>query len=168
MSQQSTAIHESGAGNMPAGTRRAPLESFVVQSQDFWLLVGRLAIGIIFVTSGFEKLLALDGFAANLASKGVPLTWIFAPLGACVEFFGGLAIVFGFATRLSSLLMIAFVVVATLISHRYWELAGAARVPQEINFNKNLAIAGSFFLLFVAGSGRFGLDGLFARGKNRS
>jgi putative oxidoreductase len=167
MSQQSTAIHQSGAGNAPAGATHASLESFVVRSQDFWLLVGRLAIGAIFVTSGFEKLLALDGFAANLAGKGVPLPWIFAPLGACVEFFGGVAIVLGLATRLSSLLMIAFVVVATLISHRYWELTGAARVPQETNFYKNLAIGGGFFFLFAAGSGRFSLDRLFGRGKSR-
>jgi putative oxidoreductase len=150
MSQQSTAIHQSGAGS----------------SQDFGLLLGRLALGTIFVTSGFEKLFALGGFTANLASKGVPMSWIFGPLGACVEFFGGLAIVLGFATPLSAFLMLAFTIVATGISHRFWEYEGAARVPQETNFYKNLAIAGGFILLCAAGSGRLSLDGLFFRRKS--
>jgi putative oxidoreductase len=149
MSQQST-ISQPSAG-------------FVTPGQDFWLLLGRLALGAIFVTSGYEKLLGLSGFAGNLASKGVPMSWIFGPLGACVEFFGGLAIVLGFATPLSAFLMLAFTAVATGISHRFWEYEGAARVPQETNFYKNLAIAGGFLVLLAAGSGRFSLDGLFRR-----
>ena len=38
-----------------------------------------------------------------------------------MEFFGGLAIVLGIETRYAAALMIAFVIVATLISHRFWE-----------------------------------------------
>ena len=160
MSQQSSVILSTGS---MSSTSHLPLDGFATRHQDTLLLLGRLALGVIFVTSGFEKLLALDGFAANLAGKGVPLSWFFARLGAGVEFFGGLAIVLGFATRLSSLLMLAFVVVATGISHRYWEFQGAARVAQATNFYKNLGIFGGFFLLFAAGAGRFAIDGLFRR-----
>jgi putative oxidoreductase len=159
MSQQSSATlpsRSTSAGHLP-------LDGFATHHKDTLLLMGRLALGVIFVTSGFEKLFALDAFTANLAGKGVPLAWIFARLGAGVEFFGGLAIVLGFATRLSALLMLAFVAVATAISHRYWEFEGAARVPQATNFFKNVSIAGGFFLLFAAGSGRFAIDGLFRR-----
>ena len=50
--------------------------------------------------------------------KGVPLPWLAALVGAPVEFFGGLAVVLGIAGRYAALLMFAFTVVATLISHR--------------------------------------------------
>ena len=65
----------------------------------------------------------------------------------------------------ASLLMVLFVIVATGISHRYWEFADAARRLQESQFFKNLSIIGGFLLLFATGSGRFALDALLARRK---
>ena len=134
-----------------------------VKSDDLILLLGRLALGAIFVKSGLQKLMALSAFAASLASRGVPQSSVWAVIGAVVEFVGGILIVTGFRTREASLLMILFVIVATGISHRFWEFADAARRLQESQFFKNLSIMGGFLLLFVAGSGRFGLDALFRR-----
>src|SRR5437016_8117651 len=102
------------------------------------LLLGRIALGAIFVKSGLQKLLALSAFAATLASRGVPQSSVWA------------------------------VIVATGISHRYWEFAEAARRLQESQFLKNLSIIGGFLLLFATGSGRFGLDALLARRKTTS
>jgi len=67
----------------------------------------------------------------------------------------------------STLLVLVFVVVATAISHRYWEFQGAMRVSQEINFDKNLCIFGGFILMFPAGAGRFSVDGLRRGRTNR-
>ena len=131
--------------------------------RDTILLVGRVLLGIIFVMSGFGKLTHLDAFAASLAQRGVAMSGPLSILGACVEFFGGLAIVLGIGTQWVSVLMILFVIVATGISHRYWELADAARRTQEVQFNKNLAIIGGFLLLFASGGGRFSVDALLRR-----
>src|ERR1700731_467818 len=91
---------------------------------DAIVLLGLILIGGIFVQSGFDKLMGLDAFGAGLAARGLPAALMpaLAPIGASVEFFGGLAIVFGLMTRCAALLMIAFVIVATLISHRFWVL----------------------------------------------
>jgi putative oxidoreductase len=134
-------------------------------SQDVILLLGRVALGAIFVKSGLQKLLGLSAFAASLAGRGVPQSSVWAVIGATVELVGGILIVTGFRTRDASLLMILFVIVATGISHRYWEFAEAARRLQESQFFKNLAIIGGFLLLAVTGSGRFGLDALLQRRK---
>ena len=83
---------------------------------------------------------------------------VLAPIGASVEFFGGLAIVFGLMTRCAALLMIAFVIVATLISHRFWVLQAAERRTQSVHFAKNVAIIGGFLFLFVTGGGRYSLE----------
>jgi len=58
---------------------------------------------------------------------------------------------------------ILFVIVATGISHRYWDFAeAAARRAQESQFFKNLSIMGGFILLFATGPGRFSLDAWLA------
>jgi putative oxidoreductase len=129
------------------------------------LLLGRIALGAIFVKSGLQKLLALGAFAASLAQRGVPASTTWAVIGATVEFVGGILIVTGLRTREASLLMILFVIVATGISHRFWEFAEAARRTQESQFFKNLSIIGGFLLLFVTGGGRYSLDGWLLRRK---
>ena len=43
-----------------------------VKSDDLILLLGRVALGAIFVKSGLQKLMALGAFAASLAGRGVP------------------------------------------------------------------------------------------------
>ncbi len=135
-----------------------------VKGEDVIVLLGRVALGAIFVKSGLQKLMALSAFAASLASRGVPQSETWAVIGATVEFVGGIMIVTGFKVRPASLLTILFVIVATGISHRYWEYAdAAARRAQEIQFFKNLSILGGFLLLYVCGSGRFSLDTLLRR-----
>jgi len=132
-------------------------------SRDLMVLLGRVALGAIFVKSGLQKLMALSIFAASLASRGVPQSSMWAVIGATVEFVGGILIVTGLRTREASLLMVLFVIVATGISHRYWEFADAARRTQETQFFKNLSIIGGFLLLFATGAGRFSLDALLRR-----
>ena len=134
--------------NSPAS--KFSLDSVGRNTNDIWLLLGRIALGSIFVVSGFGKLTHLGGFEVSLALKGVPLPWLAALVGAPVEFFGGLAIVLGIAGRYAALLMLAFTVVATLISHRFWVYSDAAvRQAQLSNFSKNIAIIGGFLLLFA-------------------
>jgi len=131
-------------------------------NQDAILLAGRIVLGAIFVKSGLQKLLAVSAFAASLAGRGVPQSSFWAVVGATVEFVGGILIVTGLKARYASLLMILFVIVATGISHRYWEFAEAARRAQESQFFKNLSIMGGFILLFATGPGRFSLDAWLA------
>src|SRR5262245_62787041 len=102
-----------------------------------WLL-GRILIGGIFVQSGFEKLMNIGGFAGSLEKGGVPFSSVFAPIGAVVEFAGGLAIVLGLGlgTRYAALLLIVFVIVATLISHRFWGLPPEQKQGQMISLRE--------------------------------
>src|SRR3954469_19888732 len=128
--------------------------------QNFLLLAGRLLMGWIFVDNGFRKLTGMDAFITSLANRRVPYASVLGWIAGAVEFFGGLAIRLGAWTRCAALAMIVFVVIATLISHRYWELTEpAARRMQQSHFAKNLTIIGGFMLLLVTGSGRFSVDG---------
>ena len=143
------------AGSVPADRRGL--------SHDALLLFGRVIMALIFVRSGFGKLLDIGAFSASLAGKGVPLASAFGVIGACVEFFGGLAVLAGWQTRYAAALIAVFTLVATLISHRYWEYADAARRAQELNFQKNVCIIGGYLVLIASGGGRFSLDGLLRK-----
>jgi putative oxidoreductase len=154
MSVQSGARTSGQAAGTPAAVDRG----------DLWRLVGRILLGGIFVVSGYGKLMGLAAFAAGLEKNGVPYASALAPVGASVEFFGGVAIVIGLEVRAAALLMIAFVIVATLISHRFWELQDAARRTQLTQFSKNMAIIGGFALLHASGGGRFAVERLWRSG----
>ena len=132
-------------------------DGLATNTADLVLLLGRIFIGWIFVRSGYGKLFDIAGYATTFPARGLPpfLAYIAVP----AEFFGGLALMLGFATRYAALIMAIFVVVATLSSHRYWDFTeAAARRAQDSNFYKNVAILGGVFLLFVCGAGRFSLD----------
>ena len=128
--------------------------------QNFLLLAARLLLGWIFVFGGWRKLMGMDAFITSLVNRRVPYPAVLGWIGAPVEFFGGLALVLGAATRWATLLIIVFTIVATLIGHRYWELTDtAARRMQYSHFAKNLTIIGGLILLLVTGGGRFSVDG---------
>ena len=117
--------------------------------------------------SGFGKLTDLAGFTAGLEGMGVPLAPALGLIGACLEFFGGLAVVLGVWTRLAAFLMVVFTVAATLIAHRFWAVPAEQQAMQTIQFMKNLAIIGGFLALLAAGGGRFSVDGLLERRRGR-
>ncbi|WP_448190838.1 DoxX family protein [Azospirillum sp. sgz301742] len=131
--------------------------------QDSVLLLARLLIGAIFVQSGFGKLTGLAAFTASMEGMGVPMASVTAPVGACVEFFGGLAIVLGAWTWLAAILVAGFTVVASFIAHRFWDAPADQRMMQNIQFMKNVAIVGGLLALVAAGPGRFSLDGFMRR-----
>jgi putative oxidoreductase len=150
------------AASSPAAVSAA--DRFAVRSHDGLLLAARLALGAIFVLSGYAKLTGLAAFSASLAARGVPEAWLWGPVGASVEFAGGVLIVLGLATRYAALMMILFVIVATAISHRFWEFADPQQFrTQQSQFFKNLAIIGGFVFLFATGGGRFSVDALWRR-----
>lgn len=127
--------------------------------QNFLLLLARVLMGWLFVEAGWRKLMGMDAFIASLASRRVPYASVMGWIGGLIEFFGGLAILLGAWTRCAAVLMILFIIVATAISHRYWEFTeAAARRMQQGQFAKNLAIIGGFVLLVVTAGGRFSVD----------
>src|SRR3954451_7082461 len=134
-------------------------------SSGLALLIARVAMSALFIPGGLRKLMDLAAFTATLRKQGVPLADVLAPVGACVEFFGGIAVLLGFQLRIATLLMIVFTIIASFIAHRFWELEGPARQMQQTQFFKNLAIIGGFFALWAAVVGRYALDRLWHRAR---
>jgi putative oxidoreductase len=119
-------------------------------------------IGLIFVLSGWPKLLHYQATVAGLMQRGIPE--FLAYLGPPVEFFGGIAVLTGFVTPYAALLIFVFTVIATATSHRFWEYTDPAQYrAQNTNFWKNVSMMGGMLLLAVTGGGRYSIDRLLFR-----
>jgi len=128
------------------------------QGNRFVPLLGRILLALIFLISGLGKIFDWQGTAGYMASKGMPLIPFFL-LGAIVlELAGGLAVLLGFKARIGALLLIVFLIPATLIFHNFWTLTGMERQIQMIMFLKNLAIMGGLLLVVGLGPGPSSLD----------
>lgn len=142
-----------------------------IKSEDVALVLGRIAIVVFFLPSGISKVFNFQHFAAGLAAKGLPFGIalpfpdIFAVAAVAIEVAGPLLILFGLQTRWVALLMVAFVVMASLTSHRYWELEGQLRQINSSNFYKNLAIIGGLLFLYASGAGAISRDAFTKRRK---
>ena len=121
-------------------------------------LIGRILLALIFITSGFGKIAGFAGTAGYIASKGLPLASVVAALTIVVELGGGLAILFGFATRWAALALAVFSVLAGVIFHNYWAVPADQVMMQQINFWKNIAIAGGFLMVAAYGPGAISVD----------
>ena len=126
-------------------------------------LLGRILLALIFITSGFGKIGGFEGVVGYIASKGLPMASVVAALTILVELGGGLAIAFGFMTRWAALALAVFTLLAGLIFHAYWAVPADQVMNMQINFWKNVAIAGGFLMLTAFGPGAISIDAKRAR-----
>jgi putative oxidoreductase len=143
----------------PAPAETSLADRCAATCHDAVALVGRIFMSWIFIVSGFGKITDVAAFSAVLTKRGVPAPSFMGWLGAIVEFGGGLLILLGIKLRYAAILMILFVIVATLISHRYWDYPVDQMMAQRTNFWKNVTIIGGLLFMFLAGAGRYSVDG---------
>ena len=124
-------------------------------TQDWGLLVLRIAVGVVFAVHGAQKLwlFGIDGTAGFLGSLGVPLPQIAAIVVILVELVGGLALLVGLGTRYVAALLAVNMVVALVTVH----LANGFFVDGGgVEFVLVLLAAALFFAL--NGGGRLAVD----------
>jgi putative oxidoreductase len=80
------------------------------------------------------------------------------PLVILTEAGGAIAIIAGWQTRIVSILLAGFTIVAALAFHNNF-----ADQIQMIMFMKNVSIAGAFLILAANGAGRYSLDARASR-----
>ena len=125
-----------------------------------WLppTVARLAIGWIFLQSGWGKLQDLSKVVAYFADLGIPAPQIQAPLAAATEFVCGALLLLGLATRLASLPLIGTMLVAILTA-----LRGDIQELSDLFGLAEFLYIALLLWLGAYGPGPISLDGLFAK-----
>lgn len=131
-----------------------------VRLNDFGLLAIRAILAVVFIYHGGQKLFGLfggqgiDAFAGWLQSMDVPAATLNAYLAASAEFFGGIALLLGLATRFAVVPMIGTMVVAILMVHPN---AFSAR---EGGMEYALTLAVVLFGIGLTGAGKISIDAL--------
>src|SRR5262245_28280420 len=97
-------------------------DSVAGSGSDVILLLCRVGLACVFYFMIQVKLVDMGGFVASLTAKGVPGGMALGYLAVTAEIVGSLGILFGLGTRYAALLLVLFVIVATAISHRYWDV----------------------------------------------
>ncbi|MGB3692705.1 MAG: DoxX family protein [Spirulinaceae cyanobacterium] len=115
-------------------------------------LAGRIFLAIIFLNSGIGKILGFAETQQMMANKGLPLAGLLLAFTIIFQLVGGLSLVLGYKVRIGAILLIIFLIPATLVFHN-------PAVPGEINnFLKNLALIGGLLMTIYAGAGALSLD----------
>lgn len=125
---------------------------------DWAALAGRVLLALIFILSGIGKITGYSGTAAMMASKGMPMVSVLLPAAIAVELGGGLLLALGFKARWAAGAIFLFLIPTTLIFHAFWGLDAQAAQMQQINFMKNVAIAGGMLMVIAFGPGRLSLS----------
>jgi putative oxidoreductase len=118
-------------------------------------LLGRLFLVLLFVVAGYGKIGGYAGTAAYMAANGVP--GLLLPLVIALELGGGILVLLGWHTRVMSLLLAGFTLLALLLFHM------PMTAENQIVFLAELGVAGGFLVLAAHGPGAWSLDRWLAR-----
>lgn len=122
-------------------------------------LVARILISIIFLASGIMKIVDWSGTEAHMASRGMFWIPFFHVLALMTEIGAGTCLLLGNKIRLSSAVLILFLIPVTLTFHNFWTYADPKE--QQLNmimFLHNLALMGGLMYVLVHGAGPVSVD----------
>ena len=116
-------------------------------------LSARICLCSIFLNSGIGKILGFSSTAEMMANNGLPIANVLLIFTIAFQLLGGLSLLFGYKVKIGSILLILFLIPATLVFHN--PLAD----PGEINsFLKNIGLIGGLLMTIYAGAGALSID----------
>jgi putative oxidoreductase len=134
--------------------------------QSSFLLAVRLYWGWQFAQSGWGKLHRLDGVTEFFASLNIPFPHANAIMVSNLEFFGGILLILGLASRLTGLVLTGNMLVAYLTSDRV-ALGSIFSDPGKFYNADPYTFLFASILMLIFGAGLFSADAILARVFNK-
>ncbi|GLY28194.1 DoxX family protein [Kineosporia sp. NBRC 101731] len=127
--------------------------------RDLVVLVARIAVGVVFVAHGWQKISTngIDATAGAFDMMGVPAPTLSAWFAAIVELVGGALLIAGLALPVAALLLFVDMLGAFATVHM-----GSGVFVDQGGYELVLALGVVSLLLAAIGAGRFSLDRLVA------
>jgi putative oxidoreductase len=118
---------------------------------DVVILIGRLLFVPVFLSSGImAHFVGAKQGIAYAQSKGVPAPALAVSGGGVLLVLGGVSVLLGIWPDLGALLLVIFLVPTALLMHGFWrETDPQARYMEQIQFSKDLGLAGASLMLFA-------------------
>lgn len=121
-------------------------------------LAGRVLLALLFIPAGFGKLTGFAGTVAYIGSVGMPAPSLAAAFALTLELVGGTALLLGFGTRVTAILLALFTLVASFYFHNFWAVPEAQAFMQQLLFYKNIAVVGGLLSVAAWGAGAWSID----------
>lgn len=127
---------------------------------DVALLVSRVALGVILLAHGWQKLneWTLAGTAGAFGDMGIPAPTVAATFATGVEIIGGIALIIGILTPVVAVLNMVNLLGALLLVH-----AQNGVFVTGNGFELVLALSAGLATIAILGAGKFSTDGLLGR-----
>ena len=130
----------------------------------------RLVVGVIFFAHGAQLMLGWFGGFGFHASMQVftgmlHIPAVFAVVAICAEFFGGLALILGFLTRLAAIGIAVDMVVAIIMVHRqYGFFMNWYGTQKGEGYEYHLLVIAICIYLLIEGAGAISVDRMISNG----
>lgn len=134
--------------------------------QDPLLLFMRLYWGGSFLIAGLNKFSHLDKVSSYFNTLGIPWPELNAHLITYLEFFGGVCLIIGFASRLAALPLM-FAMIVALMTANIKEVKGIFTDPQTLINQTPFSFLFFTVLIFIFGPGRISIDYLLKKAFKR-
>jgi len=106
------------------------------------LVIARILFAFIFLTSGLNHLAKLEAMTGYAKYKKLPAAKLSVALSGVIMILGALSVIFGYYVDLGAILIIVFLVPASLIFHNFWTLTDpAAKQNDMIQFSRTLLLS---------------------------
>lgn len=130
-------------------------------------LVGRLALGTLFVYEAYDSVAHVRSTRALMAEYG--LTWnqdLLLGSAVLLLVLGSLMLVLGYRSKLAAFFLLLYWLPVTFIANAFWNETGEALRVAALDFMHSLAIAGGLLLVVAHGTGRFAVRKLLATARS--
>ncbi len=114
-------------------------------------LLGRILISLVFLLSGYNKILNFEGSASWMEGYGIP--GFFLGPAIALEIIFPLLIIVGYRVQFSAIILCLFCIATGLIFH-----LDLSNQTQVIALLKNLGLAGGFLFIAVNGTKDWAFD----------
>jgi uncharacterized membrane protein YphA (DoxX/SURF4 family) len=112
------------------------------------LLIGRIIFGGYFIYSGFGHFRNTKMLTGYAKSKSVPMPEAAVLVGGAMMLLGGLGVLFGVYMQWALALIAIFLLVVSFAMHAFWnDKDPTAKMGNQINFSKNIALLGAALML---------------------
>lgn len=112
-------------------------------------IIGQLMIAFLFLGTGVANAIWKEKqHIDRMVAYDIPFPRLVLWTGFAMQFAGGAMVALDWHTRLGAMILIAFVVLASAIFHRYWEVDDPLRRHFHVSFLfSNVAVIGALLLL---------------------
>ena len=137
----------------------------ILFSRAMWLIV-RCLIALLFISSGFAKLLDVEGSFAEMRAANLDPVWFYNYASAFILLLGSYFVLFNRKVWLGALILSVFLLLTIVIVHQFWNMSAEAAKLSLYFALEHLAVIGGLILAAMVSVYRQHLPELAMGGKS--